>query len=286
MNDDIKRRIASVKQTRQITGAMETVSVAKMRKSSERVERYGAYFDILEKAMSAVIAGGGAETGKYRSLPANGRPLVIVVSSDKGLCGGFNHDVFDRADDIIDAETVIMPIGQAAYVRYKSARCVDDRFVSYLSAPDCVRTENIVSALTDAYGKEIKSVELVYTRLVSLAGYEVRAQKLLPIDPQTLERNTAETGRAEYMSFDPSPTEVFDRLSAMYLNSVIYGAIVHSAASEHCARRAAMSTATKSADEMIVKLSAEYNRARQSDVTGQITEIIGAMKAIGKGERS
>lgn len=280
---DIKRRIAVIKQTRQITGAMETISIAKMRKALDRFDKYNEYLDTLRSMVYDIAEHHGTEIETYLNLPKIGRKLVIVVSSDKGLCGGFNHDIFDFADSVIDADTVVMPIGQMSAEHYRNKVSADLEFPDCASAPSYANAKRIAEAVVSAYAVKIRKVTLVYTRLVSHTLWEASSVDILPLPPNTEDSDMyGKRKERPRMSFEPSPKEVFKILIPLYLSGVIYGALINSSAAEHSARRAAMAASTKNADDSIEALSIEYNRARQSAVTEQITEMISSTRAFGK----
>ncbi|MCI9404031.1 MAG: ATP synthase F1 subunit gamma [Clostridia bacterium] len=283
---DIKRRLASVRQTRQITGAMEMISVSKMRKSLERFDENHIYFDTLDKVVADIFDTDDPDLAEFVRPPKCGGKAVVVLASDKGLCGGFNHDVIKTADGIVTDDTTVIPIGQIPFEHYAAKKrggaefALDDGFVG-ASAPDYGNAKRVADSVLSRYGKEFGSVSLVYTRLVSHAVWQPVIKRLLPVDAEMHRRGEKRSSaRAE---FEPSACEVFERLLPMYLGGTVYGALVHSAASEHSARRAAMSASAKNADEMIAELSMEYNRARQSAVTEQITEIISSQTLDGQG---
>ncbi|MCM1367291.1 MAG: ATP synthase F1 subunit gamma [Roseburia sp.] len=280
MNDlsEIKRRIAVIKQTRQITGAMETISVAKMRKALERHDSYCDYLDILRSAVYGIAERYGAELGAYLKRNDDGKNIVVAISSDKGMCGGFNHDIFRVADGISDAHTTIIPVGQMSAERYKNSAAADLSFSSVVAEPNYENAKRIASAIFSAYRGDVCRVTLVYTRLVTRAVWQASSIQLLPL-PLEMDGNVSGLGR---MSVEPTPIEAFEKLLPIYLSAAVYDALLNSAAAEHSARRAAMAAATKNADETIERLSVEYNRARQSAVTEQITEIISSSHTFGK----
>ena len=265
---DIKRRLTTVKQTRQITGAMQTVSVAKMRKATETAERSQAYLTLITDIMrTAVMSDCGIDA------PTLGKDVLLVIFSDKGLCGGFNNAIFAAAKKMIADSTLIMPIGQTALNYFKGAGNVDYRFVKFGCA-DMSGAKEISDFLLNGYGNDIKSISVVYAAFDSQACPV--SERLLPLE---LTKN--DDGNNETM-FEPSSKSVMDALVPLYLSGKIYGAICSSIAAEHSARHSAMSTATESADELILRLTSEYNRERQTAVTGQIVEIAGATSALSR----
>ncbi len=278
---DLKRRIASIKQTRQITGAMETISVSKMRKSAEVCKKSRAYIDGLTSVLDSILFCPDDELAEYIMPPKSGVDALIVISSDKGLCGAFNHEPIKVADGMIKEDTLVIPIGQIASEHFSDNANVEKSFVSLISAPDTEKIDLLTKKLLDLYGKTVKSVSIVYNRLVTKSVSAVVTTKLLPLETSE-KTNDTETK----LEFDPSPKAVLDGLLPLYIGGMIYGAVINSAAAEHYARRTAMSASTKNADAMIDALSLEYYRARQSVVTEQITEIIGSRQAqAAKGDR-
>lgn len=263
---DIKRRLITVKQTRQITGAMETVSVAKMRKATEVYEKSRSYYNLITGIMQRI------NVCDVSTQPESGKDALVVLSSERGLCGGFDNDIFSVVQKVIDDNTLIFPVGQTALNYFKSYNNIDTRFV------DCTCDYSSVKAISDGllemYGNGVKSISVAY------AEYNVQAARptVLPILP--LDINASENVKQDIQEFEPSPRQVFDALIPLYLSSSLYSAAVNNYAAEQSARHTAMSTATESADELIAKLSLEYNRARQSSVTGQIVEIVGATAAL------
>ncbi|MCH5165153.1 MAG: ATP synthase F1 subunit gamma [Clostridiales bacterium] len=267
---DIKRRITSVKQTRQITGAMETVSVAKMRKAVEQAEQSRAYVNMLTDVMSAFDA---------VNKSVGGKSIVIVLSSDRGLCGAFDHDIFKLADTIIGGDTVVMAVGKSACDYYGKNNNADLRFADSYT-PEYGTAENIASALMKEIDCGASEISIVYSELLSRSAYKQTVKKLIPVEKAA---NTSESQKPTQIDcFEPSADEVLKVLLPMYLSGEIYGALCENVAAENCARRAAMSSATESADEIIGRLSVEYNRERQSAVTEQIVEIIGSTEALKK----
>lgn len=273
---EIKRRIASVKQTRQITGAMETVSIAKMRKALDRYEQNHAYFESIKSVMNQIAARDDGSMAEYIGKPKQGKAMFIIIASDKGLCGGFNHDVFRFADKLITPDSLIVPIGQTARNHYAKHKNIDARFVTEGYVPGYSHAKTVADAILGHYGKDVNTVTLVYTKLLSHASWNVQAINILPVEADNAESDLFDESNGT-IEFEPSPQAVLKRLLPLYLSGIVYGAIVHSAAAEHSARRAAMSASTKNADEMIEALSLELNRTRQGAVTEQITEIIGSM---------
>ncbi|MCH5350468.1 MAG: ATP synthase F1 subunit gamma [Clostridiales bacterium] len=276
---DLKRRIATVKQTRQITGAMETISVSKMRKSLETCEKAKPYIDGLTETLDAILCNPDEALSEYIAPPKDGLDVVIVISSDKGLCGSYNHEIIKAADAVVNDNSFVIPIGQTAKSHFCSAENVDFSFSSLSESIETERINALSSVLLDWYGTKIKSAAVVYGKLVSGSVTSAVTKKLLPLEPS---KSSVEINKPE---FEPSPRKVLDGLLPLYISGMIYGALLDSAAAEHSARSSAMTESGKNADAMIEMLSLEYSRARQASVTNQITEIIGSRQALDQAKK-
>lgn len=277
---DIKRRLTSVRQMRKIVGAMETVSISKMRKAAEKYDKSKAYIELLKDTLTDIVS--NAETEEY-SAPAAGRSILIVVSSDKGMCGGFDHDIFKAADAVADENTTVMPIGEIGAKYYAEYPRKDMRFAQMYNA-DGKTAKAVADDISGIYGNGVGSVSIAYSELTSRSSYGAKVERLLPI-------NISRDIRRPAVSLEPSVGEVIEKSMPLYVAGMIYGALAANIAAEHCARHAAMSTAAESADQVIASLMTEYNRTRQTSVTEQIIEIIGATsalntKGVGHEERS
>lgn len=277
---DVKRRIKSVESTMQITKAMELVASSKMRKAKIRAESAQPFFKVLYDTMSDI-----SEDRSFKSVfTQKGKDkavLLVVVSGDRGLAGGFNSNLLklavQRADDIASQgiSVRIMAIGKKA-VEYFEKRDYDV-VMSYPNVAENIDAYS-VSDMTDVILDGFKSgdynkVELVYTTLVSALSQN-------PVNVQILPVENLDNGKDENISaltvYDPSPEAVFDGMIPQYISGLIYSAVVDSYAAEQAARRTAMESASDNASEMIDQLSLLYNRARQAVITQELTEISSA----------
>ena len=279
---EIKRRLASVKQTRQITGAMETISVAKMRKATERYESNKPYFDALFGIADAISRSADGDSVLFS--PPESAALYAVVASDRGLCGSFNHDVFKVADAALSDDSVVFTIGGTVTEHYKTRNVIGSKLSS---AVNYAKASDVSRIVLDAYGKTADSVYIIYTGLLNKSSFAPIVKKLLPFGQnKTTEQDALEnddnSNCIKTAAFEPSADAVLEKFVPLYMSGAIYGAMLASEAAEHLARRAAMSASTDNADAMIAALTAEQNSVRQSSVTEQITEIIGSTRALNK----
>ncbi len=275
---DVKRRIKSVESTMQITKAMQLVASSKMRKAKERAEAVHPFFEGVFQVM-ADISRGHEFTSVFTKKKFKNSVLLIVIAGDRGLAGGFNSNVLKlakaKADAITESggEAVIMAIGKKAveYFEKREYKLIDG-FPQIAEGIELIDAMMIANKVIERFKiGDFDAVELVYTTFVSVMTQEPQHLRILPVE------NLEYLGQKHPMTiYDPSPEEVFDSLIPEYMGGMLYSAIVDSFASEQAARRTAMESASDNANEMIEKLSLLYNRARQAQITQEITEISSA----------
>ena len=280
---DIKRRIKSVKSTKQITKAMELVASSKLRHAKEKADNVRPFFDSLYELMWEISSENSTFNSIFTSTRAHHSTLVIVIAGDRGLAGGFNTNVLklaeERCTELTKAGGIVsvLPIGMKA-VEYFEKRQYKLAY-KYQNIAEHLKiygAAEIAEKIIEAYRQgKIDRVELVFTNYVSQLIQEARHMSVLPVEniggnDKTIKAQT---------TYEPSPQVVFDRLIPKYVAGILYGAIVDSFASEQAARRTAMESASDNADEMIGDLELLYNRARQATITQELTEIVGGASA-------
>jgi F-type H+-transporting ATPase subunit gamma len=269
---------------------METISVAKMRKAMKKFENSRYFFEAIRATIDDIIRRTGHIPNEFFSKDERGvKPLYIVIASDKGLAGGFNHNVFRHAwEEIETRERVsVFTVGQTAreFFEHKGVS-VDAEFTSAAFDPDKEDAEDIAKAVLNLYlSGEVDEINISYTKMLSSTSMTPETFKLLPFsyaDEFSIvnEMTSEEESLINDIEFDPSPEEVLQRLVPQYLKWILYGALIQSSASEHCSRRYAMSNATKNANGIIADLNIEYNRARQEKITNELAEIIVASSGV------
>lgn len=275
---DVKRRIKSVESTMQITKAMQLVASSKMRRAKERAEAVQPFFETLFKTMCD-ISKDRAFTSVFTKKKFKNSTLMIVIAGDRGLAGGFNSNVLKmsaaKADTIkaSGGEVEVIAIGKKA-VEYFEKR--DYNLTGkYPQIAEGLAIEEVMDISEDIIARfklgDFDAVDLVYTTFVSAMTQEPCELQILPVT--NLEYFD---GKHSTTVYDPSPEEVFDGMIPQYICGMLYSAIIDSFASEQAARRTAMESASDNAGEMIDKLSLLYNRARQAQITQEITEISSA----------
>ena len=289
---DIKKRIVSVHSTRQITRTMEMVATAKIKKAQERIESARPYaLSMMEVLGNVARFAKGAEHPLLLEHEKRERVVVISVTSDRGLAGAFNSNILRLAEDIIrdesanDAVVDIIAVGKKAvgYFRYRGIEPI----ASYRDISDKVTfadAKSIAAHVIPGYeAEEIDAVYVVFNRFKNVAEQKPEVHQLLPIERRVMDEavEDVEAARlsAEYQ-FEPDPETVLELLLPTYVETLIYRALMESAASEQGARRTAMKSATDNASEMISTLTRSYNRARQAMITNEIAEIVGGAAAL------
>ena len=283
---EIKRRKASIQSTQQITNAMKLVSTVKLQKSRAKAERTRPYSDMMYATVNHILSCTDQIEHPYLQAGQSEKKGIIVVSSNRGLAGGYNSNIVRliQSSGIDPADAVLYTVGKKAReaLSHRGYRVVKD-YSDRIESPEYSDAMEIGRRVMEDYlSQEIGEIYLVYTSFKNTVSHEPKLLKLLPIDAEAFGAGMdAEEADELPMSYDPGEVEVLDKLIPLYMNSLIYGALVESLASENGARMQAMDAATSNAEEMIDKLSLQYNRARQASITQEITEISGGANAIG-----
>lgn len=271
---DIKLRIKSVESTMQITKAMELVASSKMRRAKERVEHSRPYFETLYESLTKIAAADPRARNPYLRRDDIRRTLLVVIAGDRGLAGGYNANVFKQAD-AAEGPVTVLPIGKrsAEYFAHHGAGLFTPEVLmaADVSVSECFTLSH---QITEGFLKgEYDAVKLCYTRFDSMMTQTATTLEVLPLTIEPTEAQRAEARRSQIL-YKPSCEEVFGAIIPEYVAGVLYGAVCESVASELAARRTAMDAATKNAGEMIEHLNLYYNRARQTAITQEITEIV------------
>lgn len=271
----IKNRIKSVDSTMHLTNAMRLVASSKLKKATAAMEQSGNYADAMKAAFSQIMADGCTSSPFVRKREIK-RRCFVVIAGDRGLAGGYNNNIFKLTESLRDGtDSVFLPIGKRSleYFRKRGYQLISDRYSSAetISGSDCAEIGRL---LCDMYsGGTVDSISLIYTRYASMLTQVPGEEPLLPI------RDSGEKRTAQSTVFEPDPETVLDAAVPAYLAGLVYGAVCESFVCELSARRNAMDSAGKNAEEMIEGLNIQYNRARQGAITQEITEIIAGSEA-------
>jgi len=283
---DIKRKIKSVSNTRQITKAMELVSTSKLRKAKSKLDITKPYFDTVLETIKSIINNEKSLKHRYLAKREKKNVLYIIITADRGLCGGYNSNNLKEAVNQIkknDSNAKLITVGKQAANFFKdSPHKIIKSFLHISEEPTFVDAKQIASIALKMHDEElIDEIKLVYTRMITSLNLIATTLTLLPVEINTdSDKDVAKNDMRDLVSYEPSAEEVLDFIIPKYIESVIYGALIESSAAEQSARRIAMENASDNADEMIDELSLTYNKARQAAITQEITEIVGGAEAL------
>lgn len=279
---DIKGRISSVKSTKQITRAMNLVSSVKLRKAKERFKKNQLFLDTMKEAIISIAKNSlGVNSIYLNNNNKDGKTAYIVISSDRGLCGSYNQNIFKEiirvADTSKDNIYFIMGKKGIAFAN-RTGLNLKKSFIGISEDPLYEDAKDMGKTILSMYEKgEISEVKLISTSFISLISQHAETYNLLPVDASTFK--SKKEGKMPLMEFDPSEGAVFDYVIPKYVFSVIYGAMIESSVGEQGSRMTAMDSATNNANDIIDNLTLRYNRARQAVITKEISEIVAGANA-------
>lgn len=278
---DIKRRIDSVESTQKITRAMKMVAAAKLKKSQDRAEKARPFFEKTRQILSDISQFTREVEDHPLVSPGRGdRTLFITISGDRGLCGAYNSRVIKKVEQSIanKKEDGLLVIGKKArdYFRKREYNLVSE-YVEIDDYPGFDLAQKIGEEVISLFQEYVvDQVQLAYTHFNSAISQEVRLLSLLPVH---VPEEQQEKEQVDYI-YEPSPREILDIILPRYINNILYSSLLESRASEFGSRMTAMDSATDNAEEMIEDLTLTYNRARQAQITKEITEIVGGAEAL------
>lgn len=285
---DIKKRITSVKSTKQITRTMEMVATAKIRKATDRVVAATPYSEAMLEMLSNLAGGAGEASHPLLEAHAEKKhALFIVVASDRGLAGAFNTLVLraaekkahEYAEQGIETSYILCGKKAIGYFGYRGVTA-EMQFAGLSADPTFDEASRIASYARAAYENgSVDEVVLFYNHARNAADQDLRTEQLLPVQvPESEPKADANAAEASF-DFEPDEAAVLNRLLPAYVVTMVYHALIDSAAGEQGARRKAMKSATDNATEIINTLQRQYNRARQGAITTEITEIVAGAAA-------
>ncbi len=283
---DIKRRKVSVQSTQQITKAMKLVSTVKLQHAKTRALQAKTYFNDMYATVTSLLARAGNLNSPYTNTQTSKRKAIIVITSNRGLAGGYNTNVVklitqgDFAKDDLD----IYAIGKKGRdFLARRGYNIREEYEEVAEEFEYADARNICKQVLKSYSDgEIGEIFLAFTSFKNTVSHIPTLLKLLPVVPEEImEEQTAKSEKGVApMNFEPTDDEALDLIIPKYVSSLIYGALIEALASENGARMQAMDSATNNAEEMIGQLTLKYNRARQGSITQELTEIIAGAEAI------
>ena len=294
---DLRLRMRAIGQTLQVTKAMNLISTSKLRKGRRVLEDTEPFFTRIQKTMCDILTGADNVQSRYleseKKIPISvGKPgfvelpskrtAILVLTSDKGLAGGYNANVFREVTSFCKSmpNAVLILIGSIGY-RYfiNSPHLIIENFSFHSKLPNMDNAQEIAEYVISQYlWGMFDEVHIVYTHMYSAVRLFPQILQILPLSEAKLQEEIAKYGWQKrvglHFEYLPSEEAVFDALVPMYIKGIIYGCLIESYASEQSARMAAMDESSKSAQDMLSSLQLQYNRIRQAGITQEMTEII------------
>jgi F-type H+-transporting ATPase subunit gamma len=290
---DVRLRMRAITQTLQVTKAMNLISTAKLRKGRRVLEDTEPYFNRIQKSMYDILSGAGkVESQFFRPQGQNetSRTAILAITSDKGLAGGYNANIFRQVSALCEKKEnpILILIGSIGY-RYfiHSPYLILENFSFRSQMPTVENAKEIADYIISQYlWGMFNEVHIVYTHMYSALKLQPALRNILPLNKEKMHEDLARFDyqeraalRFEYL---PSAEAVFDALVPLYIKGIVYGCLIEAYASEQSARMSAMNEASKSAEDMLRTLEISYNRARQAGITQEMSEIVGGSAALQK----
>jgi F-type H+-transporting ATPase subunit gamma len=288
----VRQRIRGIQAIAKITRAQELIAASRIIRAQQRVHDAVPYSRAIVEALEAVVSRSGQIDHPLVREPENPqRAAVLILTSDRGFCGGYNANVLRTAQGLraLLAERSVEPVTYVvgrrgiAWHRFRS-REMAAQWLGFSENPRSGNAHDVATTVLEAFGQPadeggVDEIYVVYTEFVSMLTQNAVVHRILPVE---IEETTAEppTGPVPLYEFEPSPQDVLDALLPWYVESRIYHALLESAASEIAARRRAMKAATDNANDLLEGFTREANKARQAEITQEISEIVGGANAL------
>ena len=283
---DFKRRKSSIQSTQQITKAMKLVSTVKLQRTKQRAEQSKTYFEAMYKTVTSMLSKTGGLNHPYLKASTSEKKAVIVITSNRGLAGGYNSNVTKliTKGEFKKEDLVLYTIGKKGNETFRrmgyNIAWDNTEMIEEPRYDDAMKLSKEI--LTGFSNGEFGEIYLAYTAFKNTISHEPTLIKLLPyeVDENEVGDDKQEKDDNVLMNFEPHDEEALNMIIPKYITSLIFGGMVEAAASENGARMQAMDSATSNAEEMISSLSLMYNRARQGSITQELTEIVAGANAI------
>ena len=282
---EIRNRITSVSSTMQITSAMKMVSASKLKRAQDAINQMKPYAEKLQEILGNLSATLDLSENPYSENREVKNVLIVGITSNRGLCGGFNNNIFKKVNELIEeygkVNTKVLCLGKKIndlyrktqnYYQDDSFSSVEDIFADLTFENNAIIAENIMDQFIN---QKFDKVIVVYNSFINAASQEVKSEQLLPITPIINEVSNV----GDYI-FEPSKSDIVENLIPKSLKVQLFKSLLDSHASEHGARMTAMHKATDNAEELKRSLTLSYNKARQAAITNEILEIVGGAEAL------
>ncbi len=290
---EVRERIASVKSTQQITKAMKMVSAAKLRRAQDAIVQMRPYSEKLNEMARHILSNtdGDAAT-KFSTKRTVEHALIVVITSNRGLCGAFNSNIIKEAKSLLNGKfknaaeagkVTMLCIGKKGFDHFKKTIPAERMISDHVNLFNDLSLDAVVEVPTeiieDFHAEKYDAVEVCYGRFKNAAVQEAEAAQFLPVPQMKVNEDKTSKMRADYI-FEPNKEELLEALIPSILQTQLHRYMLDTHASEHGARMTAMDSATENADELLKDLKISYNKARQAGITSQISEIVGGVAAL------
>lgn len=283
---EVKMKISGVKKTSQITKAMNMVAAAKLRGAQEKMEAFRPYTSKFNEAMSNLSAGANPDQFPLMANRDVKNVELIVVTSDRGLCGSFNANIIKQVEKMMaDYEgqgvgVSLVCVGKKGLQLLKKSGKVRKSYTDVMANFQMFNAREIATDVAAQFLEEkIDKVEVVYSEFKSVAVQRAKVAQMLPVQPVETEGEEETKISGDYI-YEPSEEEIMDVLQPLYLNVVCYASMLEVGAGEHAARMTAMDNATNACKDIVSNLTVVYNKARQAAVTNELMDIVGGAEAL------
>ena len=282
---DVQTKIGGVKKTSQITSAMNMVAAAKLRGAQEKMQNFRPYTEKFNQAMSNMA--GNMESGQFPLMEVRDVQTVelVIVTSDRGLCGSFNANIIKLAEKLIKEyegagkKVTVVCVGKKGNLYFRKTGKVRKAYTDIMGTFQMYNARAIAQDVAANFiAGEADKVHVLYGKFWSIASQKPEEEVLLPVQPAAAEGETEATA-GDYI-YEPSPAEIMDVLLPLYMNVMVYHGMLETGASEHAARMTSMDNATRACKDMIDALTLMYNKARQAGITAELMDIVGGAEAL------
>jgi len=285
---DIRKRLKAIQSTKKITAAMKMVAAAKMRKVQDRMLNFRPYASRMGTVLTDLASVAEREIHPLLALRMKKNVEVLVITSDKGLCGAFNTNILKAANNYINdlkkegVGLTLSVVGRKARDFFKRRNVpMRNAWIGLSGRISYVNAQEIAVSVIEGYtGETFDEVVVIYNEFKSMIAQKVTIMKLLPVGVIEGEATQKEASMTADYLYEPSRAAIFERLLPKYIEIQVYKALLESSAAEEAARMAAMENATKNCSELIVKVTLLANKVRQAAITGELMDIVGGVEAL------
>ena len=284
---DVKSKIGGVKKTAQITSAMNMVAASKLRGCQSRMEKFRPYAAKFNQAMGNLSS--GMDQAQFPLMEARAVRTVelVVVTSDRGLCGSFNANIISMAEKLIKKHQAegkkvsLVCIGKKAISKLKKSGLMRKQYADIMGTFQMYNARTIAQDVAENFlAGDADQVQLLYGKFFSVGVQRPTTVALLPIQPAAGEGEQGPVKTAGDYLYEPSPEQIMEVLQPLYLNVMVYSTMLEVSAGENAARMTSMDNATKACKDMIHSLTLVYNKVRQSSITAELMDIVGGAEAL------